>query len=247
MVGRKTLKEPTASTLEAKLEKSIEKDFEACEEMLRDYQQRVRAFFDENGKRLESWQEAAEAHDSRGQVLYGHCFNIGHGVVQDSKIAFEWFEKAADQGNAAGQVSLGLCLQYGWGAVRNQALANEWFIKAAEQEHQYAIDNLPVGLRVRLGYEPHRALTKELMLARLANLSEFTTITAEAAALNPLNNQQSYDNSANLDGLCTLPIEVARELVKHQTNLSLAGLSTITDDVAEVLSTHQGESLHSMA
>ena len=247
-VSKKTAKKSankiTASTLDAKLEKTIEKDFMACEELLRNYRQDVYSFLEENCKRIKSWQEAAEAGDARGQVLYGHCFNIGHGVERDSKMAFEWFTKAAEQRNAAGQVSLGLCLQYGWGGKLNQNLANDWFEKAATQGYQYAIDNLPIALRVRLGYEPHRALTKEMMLGRLAELSEFTSITVEAATLGPRDDQSSSWGDANLDGLCALSIEVARELVKHKTNLSLTGIVTIADDVAKVLSTHQGKGLH---
>ncbi|MCS5643278.1 MAG: sel1 repeat family protein [Dehalococcoidia bacterium] len=241
---KKSPKKITASTLSAKLEKTIKKDFLICEETLRPDADRY-SFLEENCKRIKSWQEAAEAGDARGQVLYGHCFIWGHGVEKDPKIAFEWFTKAAEQRNAAGQVSLGLCCEYGWGVNQNQNLANDWFEKAAEQGHQYAIDNLPIALRVRLGYEPHRVLTKEMMLGRLAELSEFTSITVEAATLGPRDDQSSRRaDDANLDGLCTLSIEVARELVKHQTNLSLTGLVTIADDVAKVLSTHQGEGLH---
>jgi len=241
--AKKSASKKVASTLDAKLEKTIEKDFMACEELLRNYRQDVYSFLEENCKRIKSWQEAAEAGDARGQVLYGHCFNIGHGVERDSKMAFEWFTKAAEQRNAAGQVSLGLCLQYGWGGKRNQNLANDWFEKAATQGYQYAIDNLPIALKVRLGYEPHRVLTKEMMLGRLAELSEFTSITVEAAtSLDPFK-MTDWGDDAHLDGLCTLSIEVARELVKHQTNLSLAGLVTIDDDVAKVLSSHQGAEL----
>lgn len=255
-VKKKTVKKPpswpldwtskasktVASTRDAKLEKTIEKDFLICEEMLRPDADRY-SFLEENCKRIKSWQEAAEAGDARGQVLYGHCFIWGHGVEKDPKIAFEWFTKAAAQRNAAGQVSLGLCLQYGWGGVRNQNLANDWFEKAAAQGYQYAIDNLPIALKVRLGYEPHRVLTKEMMMGRLAELSEFTSITVEAAtSLDPFK-MTDWGDDAHLDGLCTLSIEVARELVKHQTNLSLAGLVTIDDDVAKVLSSHQGAEL----
>ncbi len=240
--AKKSAKKITASTLSAKLEKTIEKDFLICEEMLRPDADRY-SFLEENCKRIKSWQEAAEAGDARGQVLYGHCFIWGHGVEKDPKIAFEWFTKAAEQRNAAGQVSLGLCCDIGWGVERNQNLANDWFEKAAEQGHQYAIDNLPIALRVRLGYEPHRVLTKEMMLGRLAELSEFTSITVEAATLGP-RKMTTWGDDANLNGLSAISIEVARELVKHQTNLSLAGLVTIDDDVAKVLSTHPGEGLH---
>ena len=201
------------------------------------------SFLEENCKRIKLWQEAAEAGDARGQVLYGHCFIRGHGVERDPKMAFEWFTKAAEQRNAPGQVSLGLCCQYGWGVEQNQNLANDWFEKAATRGYQYAIDNLPIALRVRLGYEPHRVLTKEIMLGRLAELSEFTSITVEAATLGPLKMMTTWRDDANLNGLSAISIEVARELVKHQTNLSLAGLVTIDDDVAKVLSTHPGEGL----
>ena len=90
---------------------------------------------------------------------------------------------------------------------------------------------------------PHRVLTKEMMVGRLAELSEFTSITVEAAALGPRENT-TWGDDANLNGLCAISNEVARELVKHQTNRKLSGLVTIPDDVAKVLSTHQGKGLH---
>ena len=50
--------------------KTIEKDFQACEELLRSGAGR-NEWVEENCKRMKSWQEAAEAGDARGQMLYG--------------------------------------------------------------------------------------------------------------------------------------------------------------------------------
>ena len=63
-------KKVAASTLSSKLEKTIEKDFQACEELLRSGAGR-NEWVEENCKRMKSWQEAAEAGDARGQMLYG--------------------------------------------------------------------------------------------------------------------------------------------------------------------------------
>lgn len=58
---KKPVKKKTApSTLSAKLEKTIEKDFQACEELLRTGEGRE-FWSEENCKRMKSWQEAAEA------------------------------------------------------------------------------------------------------------------------------------------------------------------------------------------
>ena len=58
-----------ASTLSSKLEKTIEKDFQACEELLRSGADR-NPWVEENCKRMKSWHEAAEADDARGLVQF---------------------------------------------------------------------------------------------------------------------------------------------------------------------------------
>jgi len=68
--NKKAKKESAASVLSAKLEETIERDFQACEELLRSGEGR-NEWIEKNCKRLASWQEAAEAGDARGQVLYG--------------------------------------------------------------------------------------------------------------------------------------------------------------------------------
>ncbi len=116
----------------AKLEKAIEKDFQACEELLRKGTGR-NEWVTKNCKRMKSWQEAAQAGDARGQVLYGLCFYYGSGVKKNEKTAVKWFTKAAEQGNAEGQFSLGQCFYYGEGVKEDKKTAVEWFTKAAEQ------------------------------------------------------------------------------------------------------------------
>ena len=106
-VKKKAVKKKVAtSSLSAKLEKTIEKDFQACEELLRSGEGR-NEWIEKNCKRLAAWQEAAEAGDARGQVLYGLGYFYGHGVEENDKKAVEWFNKSAEQGNALGQSSLG--------------------------------------------------------------------------------------------------------------------------------------------
>ncbi|MBE74611.1 MAG: hypothetical protein CMM04_09295 [Rhodopirellula sp.] len=83
-------KKPAASTISAKLEKTIEKDFQACEELLRTGAGR-NEWIEKNCKRMKSWQEAAKVGDARGQVLYGLCYYYAHGVKEDEKKAVEWF------------------------------------------------------------------------------------------------------------------------------------------------------------
>ena len=132
-VKKKAVKKKVAtSSLSAKLEKTIEKDFQACEELLRSGEGR-NEWIEKNCKRLAAWQEAAEAGDARGQVLYGCCFYYGHGVKENDKKAVECFSKSAEQGNAQGQFSLGQCYFYGHGVEENDKKAVEWFNKSAEQ------------------------------------------------------------------------------------------------------------------
>ena len=86
----------------------------------------------------------------------------------------------------------------------------------------------------------NRVLTGTAMLNRTADLSDFTAITVEAAALGPCK-MTTWGDDAELDGLSTISLEVARQLVLHSSNLSLNGLTALPDDIAVVLATHAGD------
>ena len=124
-----TGKKAAASVLSAKLEK----DFQACEALLPKGSTGRDEWVEKNCKRMKSWQEAAEASDDRGQVLYGLCFYYGSGVKENDKTAVEWFTKSAEQGNAQGQYYLGQCFFFGHGVKENDKTAVKWFTRSAEQ------------------------------------------------------------------------------------------------------------------
>ena len=84
--------------------------------------------------------------------------------------------------------------------------------------------------------------TANIVRNRSADLSEFTAITEDAAALGP-HKTARWGWDVDLDGLSTISLAVAEQLVLHTSNLSLSGLTTITDEVAKVLATHKGDGL----
>ena len=88
-----------------------------------------------------------------------------------------------------------------------------------------------------------RVLTGTAMLNRTADLADFTAITIEAAALGP-RKMTVWGDTAELDGLSTISLEVAKQLVLHPSNLSLNGLTALSDDIAVVLATHEGDGLN---
>jgi len=87
-----------------------------------------------------------------------------------------------------------------------------------------------------------KVLTANIVRNRSADLSEFTAITEDAAALGP-HETALWGDDVDLDGLSTISLAVAEQLVLHTSNLSLSGLTTITDEVAKVLATHKGDGL----
>ena len=109
------------ASISARLEKTIEKDFQSCKELLRAGADR-NLWVEDNCKRMKSWQEAAEAGDARGQLLYGLCFHYGHAAANDD---VKCFTASSGRGNPQGQLSLGRFYRFG---------PVERFTKAAEQD-----------------------------------------------------------------------------------------------------------------
>ena len=119
---KKAVKKKVAtSSLSVKLEKTIEKDFQACEELLL-FDSGRNEWVEKNRKRMAAWQEAAEAGDARGQLLYGLCFHYGHAAANDD---VKCFTASSERGNPQGQLSLGRFYRFG---------PVERFTKAAEQD-----------------------------------------------------------------------------------------------------------------
>ena len=57
----------------------------------------------------------ANAGDADAQYNLGVCYNVGHGVPQDSVQGAAWIRKAAEQGLVGAQFNVGLMYAYGRG------------------------------------------------------------------------------------------------------------------------------------
>jgi hypothetical protein len=102
----------------------------------------TKAYFEEAcPKRIKRWKELAEAGNAIAQVLYGRCFYLGvGGVEQNYATAVFWYKKSADQGDVRGQLNLGASYQTGNGVPKSTAKALELFKLAADQNYPPAID-----------------------------------------------------------------------------------------------------------
>ena len=60
-------------------------------------------------------------------------YDLGHGVVEDSKEAVKWYRLAAAQGDAWAQLKIGFMYQYGTGVVQDHKEAVKWYRLAAAQ------------------------------------------------------------------------------------------------------------------
>jgi TPR repeat protein len=81
--------------------------------------------------------EAAEAGDSKAQLLLGLAYFYGQAAAQDPRLANQWLSKAADQGDVLAQYQLAV----NHSAQDTQPDATEavkWFTKAAQQGHTEA-------------------------------------------------------------------------------------------------------------
>ena len=75
---------------------------------------------------------AAEKGHKKAQYRLGRCYDKGHGVAEDNKVAFEWSQKSAAQGYAKGQYALGKCYMKGKGTTADQEKAKLWLKKAVK-------------------------------------------------------------------------------------------------------------------
>jgi hypothetical protein len=218
--AKKSAKKITASTLDAKLEKTIEKDFRACE-LLQSGAGR-NEWIEKHCKRMKSWQKAAEAGDARGQWLNGLCFFYGHGVKEDDKKAVKWFTKSAEQGNAQGQFSLG---------HPDEPVLTETILKnkLASFSEYASITPEAAALLVREGHGD------EL----LSGYSGLTGLTSLSEGVAEYFSQHRGDLKLNL--VTEISDSAAASLAKHEGILELKGLIHLSDTAVESLSNHQGD------
>ena len=65
-------------------------------------------------------------------AMLGQAYQKGEGVVQDEKVAAEWYTKGGDAGEAACWAQLGDCYENGIGVKQDIAVALELYERAAE-------------------------------------------------------------------------------------------------------------------
>ena len=75
----------------------------------------------------------ANGGDTEAQVALGDKYAAGEGVVQNYKLAAEWYRKAAEAGNVPGEIHLADGYRDGRGLTRDMAQAAAWYRKAADQ------------------------------------------------------------------------------------------------------------------
>lgn len=75
---------------------------------------------------------AAEKGHKKAQYRLGRCYDKGHGVTEDNKVAFTWYQKSAMQNYAKGQYALGKCYLKGKGTTADEAKAKIWLTKAVK-------------------------------------------------------------------------------------------------------------------
>jgi TPR repeat protein len=102
---------------------------------------------------LQIWRPLAEGGDTAAQVLVGHMYFGGLGVVQDSKEAERWYRLAADKGNPDGEVNLGSLYYNGVSVAENRPEAARLYRLAAEKGDAAGQYNLGIMYRGGLGIE----------------------------------------------------------------------------------------------
>ena len=93
----------------------------------------------------------AEQGDPRGEYGLAIMYDLGEGVLQSSKKAFEYYRAAAEQGFADAQNNLGVMYDQGEGVENNYKEALKWYKLAAENGNRDAPNNIGVLYMTGLG------------------------------------------------------------------------------------------------
>ena len=93
----------------------------------------------------------AEQGDPRGEYGLAIMYDLGEGVPQSSKKAFEYYRAAAEQGFADAQNNLGVMYDQGEGVKNNYKEALKWYKLAAENGNRDAPNNIGVLYMTGLG------------------------------------------------------------------------------------------------
>lgn len=72
---------------------------------------------------------AAKGH-KKAQYRLGRCYDKGHGVAEDNKLAFAWYMKSAAQGYAKAEYHVGRCYLKGKGVAVDKEKAKVWLKRA---------------------------------------------------------------------------------------------------------------------
>ena len=79
------------------------------------------------GAALKEFRPLAESGNVSAQYNLGFMYDIGQGVIQDSKEAVKWYKLSAEQGHAKAQSNLGFMYDIGQGVIQDYAMAHMWF------------------------------------------------------------------------------------------------------------------------
>lgn len=115
---------------------------------------------------LQEWRPLAEAGDTGVQVLIGHMYYSGQGVLQDNSEAVNWYRRSAEKGNPDGQISLGSMYYQGLGVTKDQQEAARWYRMAADQGSATA--QFYLGIMYREGQGVGQDLVQAYLWSRLA-------------------------------------------------------------------------------
>ena len=84
-------------------------------------------------KALPKLKLAASKGHRKAQYRLGRCYDKGHGVEENDKLAFQWYSKSAEQEYAKAEYQVGKCYKNGEGTVKDRAKAVKFFKRAAAQ------------------------------------------------------------------------------------------------------------------
>lgn len=102
-----------------------------------------RAYFaGEYEKAAKLYRPAAEHGDAEAQLILGSMYEVGLGVLQDSREAIKLYRMAAEQGNARAQYKIGAMYDIGLGVPQDYTEAVRWWRLAADQGDAFAQLNL---------------------------------------------------------------------------------------------------------
>ena len=146
---------------------------------------------------LKEFKILVKQNDSRGQYALAVMYDLGEGVLQNSKEAVKYYRLAAEQGLADAQNNLGVAYDQGEGVDTDYKEAMKWYLLAAERGNRDAPNN--IGVLHMIGFGVPRSFAKAHTWFTIAGAGDSEAISNKNFSKKKLTPEQLIESQKRAD------------------------------------------------